>query len=175
MRAAGYQHTTVADVVREAAASRRTFYAHFKDLDAAYLALFEAFAAENLRAFAAALSEPGPPRERLASAVGSYLDAVADDPTLFASFFRELHLTGERGRASLRRVNLLAGQTMHELSVAVRDAEPDLHVEVISVPAARLLTAGTVQMALMALDEDGDLDAVRDTAVDLLSRVLLRE
>ena len=38
----GYRDTTVADVVRIARTSRRSFYEHFDDRDACYLALFDA-------------------------------------------------------------------------------------------------------------------------------------
>src|SRR5690348_16174648 len=37
----GYRDTTVADVVRLARTSRRSFYEHFEDRDACFLALFD--------------------------------------------------------------------------------------------------------------------------------------
>lgn len=172
IRTTGYARCTVADVAREAGASRRTFYAHFTDLDACYLALFEQFAARNLEAVATAVAAIGSPRERLEGAVGSYLDTLAADPALASSLFRELHLTGEPGRGRLSAANRRAGETIRALAQAADESEPELGIVPITVTTARMLVAGIVQMALFALDGDGELDAVRDDATDLLTRVL---
>ena len=172
IRTTGYARCTVGDIAREAGASRRTFYAHFTDLDACYLALFEQFAARNLKAVAAAVAASGSPRERLEGAVGSYLDTLAADPALASSFFRELHLTGEPGRRRLSAANRRAGETIRALAQAAGEAQPELGIVPITVTTARMLVAGIVQMALFALDGDGELDEVRDEATDLLTRVL---
>ncbi len=172
VRERGFARCTVADVAREAGASRRTFYAHFSDLDACYLALFEQFAERNLAAVAAAVGADGDPRERLEAAVGAYLEALERDPSLGASFFRELSLTGAAGRERLSAVNRRAGEAIHALALAVQAQEPELGVEAMSVASARLLVAGIVQMALFALDGDGELDEVRTEAAALLARVL---
>ncbi len=42
IEAKGYRETTVADVVRLARTSRRTFYEHFVDRESCFLALFDA-------------------------------------------------------------------------------------------------------------------------------------
>lgn len=172
IRTADYARCTVADVTREAGASRRTFYAEFADLDACYLALFEQFAAANLATVAEAIAAAGAPRERLERAIGAYLDMLAADPGLAKSFFWELHLTGEPGRRRLATVNRGAGETFHALALAVREEEPGLGLTPVSVTSARILVSGVVQLALFALDGDAELDEVRREAAELVSRVL---
>lgn len=174
IRTTGYARCTVADVTREAGASRRTFYAHFDDLDACFLALFERFAAHNLARVALAVAVPGSPRERLERAVGSYLDTLAADPALATSIFRELHLTGEDGRRRLGAANRRAGETIRALALTAAEEQPELGIAGVTVTTARILVAGIVQMGLYALDGDGELDAVRGEATELLTRVLLR-
>lgn len=172
VREKGFQHATVADVVREARVSRRTFYEHFDDRVECYVALLEAIHARTIDAIAAAVAEGGTADERLDRAVGSYLDLLDADPMLMRSFLRELHLTGDRGRRLLSAANQTAGELIHRLVDEVRAQEPDLRLAPMSVPMARMVTAGIVQMALMAQDEGRSLDEVRATATDLLRRVV---
>ncbi len=173
VREKGFQATTLADVVREAKASRRTFYAHFTDPTDCYLALLESVSQQNLAAVAEAIGGEGTPEERLGWSVGSYLDALERDPLLSRSFFREVHLTGERGRDLVRSVNERAGQTIHLLTVAAAERESELDVHPIPVDMARMIVSGIVQMALSAQEQGSPLDGVRTTATNLLRRVLL--
>jgi AcrR family transcriptional regulator len=172
LRAHGFQGTTLADVVREARVSRRTFYEHFTDPVDCYVALLEEVAARTIADVAAAIMSEGTPEERLDRAVGGYLAALEAEPLLMRSFMRELHLTGERGRRLLETVNERAGQTIHHLVEEARVNEPDLCVQPVDVPTARMIASGIVQMALMAQDEGRPLDEVRVTATRLLRRVI---
>src|ERR1700743_2502401 len=86
----GYRETTVADVVRIARTSRRSFYEHFVDRDACYLALFDAVNDALMAAVAAAINVEEPWERQIDKALGSYLDAVAAQPGLSQSFVREL-------------------------------------------------------------------------------------
>jgi AcrR family transcriptional regulator len=172
IRVHGFQGTTLADVVREARVSRRTFYEHFTDPVDCYIALLEQVAARTMGDIAAAIMGGGTPEERLDRAVGGYLAALEAEPLLMRSFLRELHLTGERGRRLLETVNERAGQTIHHLVEEARVREPDLGVHPVDVATARMIASGVVQMALMAQDDGRPLDEVRVTATRLLRRVI---
>lgn len=172
VREKGFQHTTLADVVREAHVSRRTFYEHFRDPVDCYVALLESIAERTIAAVADAVNGGGSVDERLDRAVGSYLDLLETDPLLMRSFLRELHLTGDRGRRLLTTVNEGAGRTIHQLVEEERAREPELGLAPLPVPMARMVAAGIVQLALMAQDEGHPLDEVRATAIALLRRVV---
>lgn len=172
VRAKGFQQTTLADVVREARVSRRTFYEHFNDPVDCYVALLEVIADGSAAAITQAASGGGTADERLDRAVGSYLDLLDADPLLMRSFMRELHLTGERGRLLLSTVNERIGQMIHDLVEEVRVNEPELGLAPIPVPMARMVASGIVQLAMMAQDEGRPLDEVRATATALLHRVV---
>jgi AcrR family transcriptional regulator len=172
VRAKGFQSTTLADVVREARVSRRTFYEHFRDPVDCYVALLEQVGLRAIDDIAAAVTAGGTPEERLNRAIGGYLDLVEADPRLMRSFMRELHLTGERGARLLSAVNERAGQTIHDLAEEARANEPELGIQAIPVPVARMVAAGIMQMALITQDEGRPLDEVRATAADLLQRVV---
>lgn len=171
VRAKGFQHTTLADVVREARVSRRTFYEHFTDPVDCYLAVLEAVSLRIVAGIAAAIEAGGPAEERLNRAIGVYLDLVESDPRVMRSFIRELHLTGERGQRLLAEVNERAAQTISHLADEARSHEPELGIQAIPVPVARIVAAGIMQQALTTLDEGRPLDEIRASAAELLRRV----
>ena len=94
----GYRETTVADVVRLARTSRRSFYEHFEDRDACFLALFDATNDAMMRRDR---RERRPCRrsldEQVDAAVDAYIVSVTEQPTLFASLVRELPGLGAGG------------------------------------------------------------------------------
>ena len=57
IQAKGYRETTVADVVRIAHTSRRTFYEHFEDREACFLELFDATNDQMMDEIAALVAE----------------------------------------------------------------------------------------------------------------------
>src|ERR1700741_994398 len=85
IRAKGYRETTVADVVRIARTSRRTFYQHFEDREACFLALFDAAHDEMLDHVAAAVTPDQPLSEQVDRALGAYIDGVTAQPELYHS------------------------------------------------------------------------------------------
>ena len=99
----GYRDTTVADVVRLARTSRRSFYEHFEDRDACFLALFDATNDAMMRRVAANVDPNGSLDEQVDAAVDGYISSVTEQPTLFASFVRELPGLGQAGAQLLKR------------------------------------------------------------------------
>jgi len=173
IRQHGFQRTTLADVVREARASRRTFYAYFSDPVDCYVAVLESFSDEVMRAIEEAMSAEGTLGERLDRAVGSFLDALERDPLLTRSFFNELHLTGPRGERLKRSVNERAGRMIHRLADEARRENPGLGLHPISVETARMIAAGIMEMAHIQQEEGRSLRGVRTTATALLRRLVL--
>ena len=125
VRERGLRGSTVADVVRIARVSRRTFYQHFDDLIDCYLELMRCSATQLLEAVREAIESGGTAEERIDRAVGRYLDLLEEDPALARSYWLEYHLTGERGRGSARlrqraRRRALRPDSAQELRAAAR-------------------------------------------------------
>src|SRR3954447_26186619 len=78
----GYAATTIADVVRHARVSKRTFYEHFADKEDAFLALYSALGDRTLTAIAEAAAGDAPWRERVDASVRAYLELLAEQPVL---------------------------------------------------------------------------------------------
>src|SRR5437660_5753722 len=93
----GYRETTVADVVRIARTSRRTFYQHFDDRDACFLALFDAINDATMEEIAAAVRPDESLDVQVDSALDAYIANVCAHPALYRSFVRELPGLGQAG------------------------------------------------------------------------------
>ena len=87
----------MADVVRLARTSRRSFYEHFEDRDACFLALFDATNDAMMGRSPPASTRIEPLEEQVDSAIDAYIDNVTEQPALYASFVRELPGSGRPG------------------------------------------------------------------------------
>jgi AcrR family transcriptional regulator len=172
VRERGFARTTVADVVREARVSRRTFYEHFEDLVDCYLALSDVAGDVVLQAIADGVSLDVPLQERLAGGLDAWWALITSDPGLSRSFALELHLAGERGIAQLRRVVERTGRLLHDLVEEAREHDPALRP--LPVDVAMIIAAGIRELVTEALEEDAErrLPEVRAAAIELLRAVL---
>lgn len=166
--ASGYGATTIADVVRRARVSKRTFYEHFDDKEACFLAAFDAASATILQLVADAAAAPAPWRERLDAAVRAYLGAMAARPELDRAFLVEVLGAGPRALAR-RRVHIarFAGQLV-ALSRALAREEPALRP--LSIPVATAIVAGINELVLLAVEQGRarELPALHGAAAELI-------
>ncbi len=168
----GYTATTIADVVRHARVSKRTFYEHFEDKEACFLAAYEAASEETLRAIASA-ADPGLPwKERLHAATLAYLHSLEARPELTRTYLLEIHAAGPRALKLRREVHLRYADQLRELVRAARGEHPELHP--LSAPMATALVGGINELVLVAVEKGhtGQLRELADTAVELVRAVL---
>jgi AcrR family transcriptional regulator len=102
----GYHETTVADITKAAKVSRRTFYEHFKDKEACFLAAYE-MVAEHLAASVRAAAESFDDwPQRVRAAISTLLRFLAGEPELARFCMIEPNAAGgeiaARHRASLQ-------------------------------------------------------------------------
>src|ERR1700742_4962842 len=110
---------TVAEVVRRAHTSRRTFYQHFADRDTCFLALFDLVSAGLLETIADAATGDGPFAERLERAVAAYLGTVAAEPVLTRVCIQETPALSPDG---MERVRALHERWARQIMLLVEEA-----------------------------------------------------
>src|SRR4029079_14648032 len=76
----GYADTTIADIVREASVSRRTFYEHFATKADCLVALYDAASHNALKVLRAAIEQPHALEQRVEGALHAYLECMASNP-----------------------------------------------------------------------------------------------
>lgn len=177
----GYPAVTVADVVGHARVSKRTFYQHFADREACFLAVYAAAAQGPLTRIAEAVTaDDATPdlREQVARGNRAYLAALAEQPALTRTLLTEISSLGPRGWEVRREV---LGRFADQLSTLVSAGverwageAPDLAG--LSRPMALALVGGINELVLEAV-EGGRIDRLPDlapTATELVVAVLER-
>jgi AcrR family transcriptional regulator len=170
----GYAATTIADVVRHARVSKRTFYEQFDDKEACFLAAYESASEQVLGAMATAdAAAAGRPwQERVELVVVAYLEAMAARPELTRTFLVEILGAGpralERRRATIER---FAGQLV-ALCAELRREEPSLRP--VSHALATAVVGGVNELVLDAAEHGraGELTQLRAPAANLIRAVL---
>jgi len=168
----GFRNTAVADVVRIARTSRRTFYEHFSDREDCFLALFEATTAGMMGVIASALQPESPWEEQVEMAVGGYFDGVAARPALFRSFVRELPALGQAGSDRQRAVTERFADTLVALAEADVHAKGPGTPEPLSRDAAIIIVGGLRELTVSALEQRRDIDELRARAAQIVKAIV---
>jgi AcrR family transcriptional regulator len=163
----GYGETTIADVVREAGVSRRTFYEHFSGKAECLVALYEAASRNALRVLREAIDPAHGWEEQVERAIGAYLHSMASNPVLMRTLFVEILALGPEGLEARRRVN----REIADYMVAVVNAP---HV----TPQLAMAVVGGIHELVLQAIEDGKVDELPEltaTAAALVMAVARRE
>jgi AcrR family transcriptional regulator len=154
----GYGAITVVDIVREARASKRTYYQQFANKQECYLAL-QAYAVDDLIERVRAAVDPDAHwHDQVRQMVAAYADASRVRIGVAVSFVRDLPAMGSPGRAVQRR-NYAA---MIELIVGLA-ANPGFqrnHVEPLTPQAATILIAGIRELAAQAVEDGTEISTI---------------
>lgn len=161
---------TVAEVVRNAKTSRRTFYQHFADRDACFLALFDVVSEALLLRIADAATGDAPFSERLEAGVAAYLGAVAAEPVLTRACIQETPAMPD----GLARVQKLHERWAHQIMLLVEEARAhDATLRPLPLEVATIITGGFRDLVITALDQGRDLTELQDVAIDVLRRITM--
>jgi len=144
----GYANTTVADVVRIAGASRRTYYEHFEDKEHCFLEAYRAGAGRVMEEIFDTLREfPDEAwRARVEVAVTTFTRVLAEEPALARVFFVDVLGAGPSAVAERRRVfdlfangwRLLADRAERQEPAIERTPELVLHALVGAIAEVTL-------------------------------------
>lgn len=102
--ARGYAETTIADIVRVAGVSKRTFYENFESKDACFLELYRTASLAALRALRSSLNPDKPWQVQVEYALSTYFAHLAAGPALVRTLFVEIHQLGPAGMQVRREV-----------------------------------------------------------------------
>jgi AcrR family transcriptional regulator len=167
----GWADTTVPDVVARARVSRNSFYEHFEDKTACFLAALDEAAQEILDAMFALASEPDW-ITMLRHGMREYLTTWRERPALCRAYFVELPFVGPRGLVQ-REHNFGQFELMFRvLAERAREEQPSLPPLSPLVP--RLVVVGVTDIVGTAV-RAGELASLvdrEDELVDLIVRLL---
>jgi AcrR family transcriptional regulator len=171
IESSGYRESTVADVVRIARTSRRTFYEHFEDREACFLALFDAVNDEMMEQVAAAVRPERSLEEQVDSALDAYIDGVTAQPALYRSFVHELPSLGRPGADRMTGVTERFAGLLVALVDSARLQQPEI-ARPLTLDTAIMIVGGLRELAVIYLQRERDLGELRSTAAATIKAIL---
>nr|WP_244269051.1 TetR/AcrR family transcriptional regulator [Mycobacterium parascrofulaceum] len=160
----GYAETTVADVVRRARTSRRTFYQHFDSKQDCYIALLTDSNATMIKQITAAVEANSPWPHQARQAIEAWAGAAESRPALMLSWIRDVPALG----AAARRLQL---EFMESFIVLVQalcntDALQEVGVGPVSRQRAIMLLGGLRELTATTLESGGRISDITEEAVE---------
>lgn len=172
IEAKGYRETTVADVVRIARTSRRTFYEHFADRHACFLVLFEQTAERAIELVVAAVDPGQPWDEQVDRALDAYIESVMERPALQQSFVRELPGLAGQGAARQRALMERFAQVLVDLVETSRRGQPELGAKSLPLDVAIMIVGGLRELLVISIEQGRDLRELRESSRKVVRAIL---
>ena len=166
----GYRDTTVADIVRHARTSKRTFYDQFATKEACFAELLTANAEEIVARVRGAVDPDAPWRAQVRQAVVAYVATIEARTAITLSWIRELPALGESARPTLRRgfgrlvamiVDLSGNRSFREAGIPP-----------ISRAAAVILVGGLRELTAQTLEDGDPVTDIIEPAVAVATAIL---
>ncbi|MCV7027689.1 TetR/AcrR family transcriptional regulator [Mycobacterium sherrisii] len=160
----GYRASTVADIVRHARTSKRTFYDHFASKEACFLELL-ANDLETLGARIAATVDPEADwQHQIRQAVQAYVAHIEGRPAITLSWIRELPGLG----AAARPVQRSGMQSLSDLLIALSSGAgfQRANLPPLTAPLAVIMIGGLRELTAITVEDGRPVREVIEPAVD---------
>ncbi len=159
----GYPRTTVADIVRRARTSRRTFYEHFDSREACFVALLTDANAEQVRQISAAVDASAPWRHQVRQAIEAWISSGESRSSLMLSWIRDVPSLGTAARRLQRDVM----ENFVDMVQALGDSAGFRAAGVGPVSRQRIimLLGGLRELTANTVEEGGRMSDITEEAV----------
>jgi AcrR family transcriptional regulator len=162
----GYGSATVADVIERAGVSRKTFYEHFRDKEACFLAAFDTGVEIILSTVRDADPGGDDPLERVRARVRTYLQTLEAEPAFARTFVIEVGAAGPR---ALQRRHEVLG----EFAASARELAEEWGFAGVPDAAYLASVGATNELVAAALVEGRPLTELEDAIVYVNAALLV--
>jgi AcrR family transcriptional regulator len=159
----GYRDTTIADIVRHARTSKRTFYDQFSSKEKCFIELLWTGNLEMIDRIRAAVDPDAPWQEQIRQAIDAYVDDIEYRPAITLSWIRELPALGPSVRDLQRRG--IAVLTDMLISLSDSPGFRRAHIPPLTRPMAVLVIGGLRELTALTVEDGRDPRDIVDTAV----------
>lgn len=166
----GYRDTTVADVVRHARTSKRTFYDHFASKQECFFELLDANNEDLVATLRSAVDPAAPWRDQVRQAVTAYVGTIEATPALTLSWIRELPALGDASRQVMRRGSGRLAEAIVDLSRGPGFAAAG--IAPLSGPAAVILVGGLRELTAQTVEDGRPAAEMIEPAVAVATALL---
>lgn len=160
----GYVKTTVADIVRRARTSRRTFYEHFDSKEACYVVLLSDANAAQIRQISDAVDPSAPWQKQVRQAIEAWISSGEARSALMLSWIRDVPALGAVARGLQRD----AMESFIDIAGALGATDEFRSAGIGPVSRRRIimLLGGLRELTAITVEEGGRMSDVTDEAVD---------
>jgi AcrR family transcriptional regulator len=160
----GYRASTVADIVRHARTSKRTFYDQFASKERCFLELLSADVETLGENIAAAVDPEADWHQQIRQAVEAYVGHIESRPAVTLSWIRELPSLGAVARPAQRRGLQLLSNLLIDLSASQGFRRANLPP--LTAPLAMILVGGLRELTALAVEDGRPVREIVEPAVD---------
>lgn len=166
----GYRESTVADIVRHARTSKRTFYDQFSTKQECFVELLATINAELVDTIRGAVDPEAPWPEQVRQAIDAYVATIRATPAITLSWIRELPALRESARPMLRLgfsrlttmlVDLSSGPGFRRAGVGP-----------LTSAAAVILVGGLRELTAQTMEDGDDITSIVEPAVSVATAIL---
>lgn len=166
----GYRATTVADIVRHARTSKRTFYNEFPDKELCFVELLRTDHEQLMAAIRASANPDAHWRTQIRQAATAYVDHIGARPAITLSWIRELPALG----APVRSIQRSAMSALTELLVELSE-RPGFRAAGIA-PVRRelavILLGGLRELTAVTVEDERPTESILEPAVIAAEAIL---
>jgi AcrR family transcriptional regulator len=160
----GYSATTVAEIVRRARTSRRTFYEYFTDREACLVTLLADTNRCAVGTISAAVDPALPWEAQIRQAVEAWVANAESQPAVMLSWIRDVPALGMAARELQREVT----ESFITMVQTLSDTEElrAAGIPMVSRQRALMLIGGLRELTAVTVETGGRISDVTDEAVD---------
>lgn len=160
----GYRASTVADVVRHARTSKRTFYDQFASKEECFLELLRDDIEKLGESIAGAVDPEADWHRQIRQAVEAYVEHMEARPAITLSLIRELPSLGDVARPVQRRGVQLLSNLLIDLSASPGFRRAQLPP--LTAPLAVILLGGLRELTALSVEDGRPVREIVEPAVD---------
>ena len=160
----GYRASTVADIVRYARTSKRTFYDQFASKEECFLELLAADIEKLGQRIQASVDPQADWHVQIRQAVEAYVGYIESRPAITLSWIRELPSLGAAARPVQRRGLQLLSSLLIDLSASPGFRRAELPP--LTPPLSVILLGGLRELTALAVEDGKPVRGIVEPAVD---------
>jgi AcrR family transcriptional regulator len=166
----GYRETTVADIVRHARTSKRTFYGEFSSKEECFIELLRTNNEEMIKRIRGSVDPDAEWKKQIEQAVDAYVDHIASRPAITLTWIREAPALG----ADAAPLHRIAMNNFTDMLVDLSDSPGFRRADLppITAPLALILVGGLRELTALYVEDGLDVHGITDAAVTASTAIL---
>ena len=166
----GYRDTTVADIVRHARTSKRTFYGEFSSKEDCFVELLRSNNEAMIERIRGSVDPEADWQQQIRQAVEAYVDHIASRPAITLTWIREAPALG----AVAQPLHRLAMSHFTDMLVDLSDSPGFRRANLppVTRPLALIIVGGLRELTAFYVEDGQDVHGITDPAVTASTAIL---